>query len=168
MWHVIRLGSPATVASDFARPSLPKMTSLSAAAVVRQRSAISMAPRAALPSQRRSSPSATLPRALRARLARFVGVRDSDTPEGELLVLPAEFRYCTTQVRALDGFARQGEALQVIVSISVSRSTRLRPSTKRSVARRQASAWPPGWPTSLGTRIKRFAEESGKFRKFSS
>ena len=85
MWHVIRLRSPATVASDFARPSLPKIESLvrggqvvSAEVGNQYGSARGIAGRGGV------FTIGHLAKGLASPLARFVGCQDSDTPEGEL------------------------------------------------------------------------------------
>ena len=103
-----------------------------------------MAPRAALRVAEGSAPSATRPRALRARWRASSGVSTPTRPKASFRVLPAEFRYCTTHVAVPDGFTLKAKPERSLSRYSVSRVRGFSASTKRLLSLgKAASAGPP-------------------------
>src|SRR5580704_6360165 len=110
-----------------------------------------IAPRAALRVAEGSSPFATRPRALRARWRASSGVSTPTRPKASFRVLPAEFRYWTTHVRAPDGLARRAKPDRSSSRYSVSRRTGFKASTNRLVSLgKAASAGAGRWSTWRG------------------
>src|SRR5712664_3272412 len=99
-----------------------------------------MAPRAALRVAEGSSPAATRPRVLRARWRASSGVSTPTRPNASFRVLPAEFRYWTTHVRAPDGLARRAKPDRSSSRYSVSRCTGFKASTNRLVSLGKAAS----------------------------
>src|SRR5450631_165895 len=117
-----------------------------------------MAPRAALRVAEGSSPAAPRPRALRARWRASSGVSTPARPKASFRVLPAEFRYWTTHVRAPDGLALSAKPDRSSSRYSVSRCTGFKASTNRLVSLGKAASARAGrrssWPGTLRGHIR--------------
>src|SRR5262245_24008776 len=128
-----------------------------------------MAPRAALRLADGSSPSATRPRAFRARWRASSGVSTPTRPRASFRVLPAEFRYWMTHVLAPDGLTRSAKPIRSLSRYRLSRVTGRSASTKRLVSLGNGSlrGADPNGPFGRGHTGDTVEGKPRKFRMFS-